>query len=344
MNGLDNGSRTESMVGIDPKCGYRCAVLDLQSAPLTDLPALHDRALTADVVRAQHRIADLDVLSDANIEQILDRHPRNKLMAFTMGSDPEHPEEWTLVDARDASGAELVQAAQRGRLWFNVLSVDANHPELGQLRDTIAEELAAALPDLVPGSVRLTLLVSSRDAMVYYHADAGPNLLLHVRGQKRLFVYPPLEPHFADPQLMEDIFAGVRIENLPYRSEFEASARDYLIDPGQLIAWPQNSPHRVVNVDSANVSLAVEFVTRRSHRRVLTWSANRFLSRTLHLPCRSTRETGPWPWLKRFGYRVARKLHIDRTIPKHVFVTDLVIDAGSATGTRRLAEPISLSF
>ena len=319
-------------------------MLDLDQRPFTDLPTMGRPAITAEVVRARHRLHELELFSDASLEQILDRHPRDQLMAFTMGSDPVRPEEWTLVDARAASGADLMRAAQTGRLWFNVLAADRNDERLAALRESIGAELATAVPDLLAESVRLTLLVSSRDAMVYYHADAGPNMLFHVRGQKQLWVYPPLNARFAARDLMEDIFAGVRIENLPYEPDFDTGAATYTIEPGQLIAWPQNAPHRVRNVDSFNVSLVAEFVTQRSRRRVLTWAANRFLSRTLHLPAHSPKELGVSPSAKRFTYRVARKVRVDRAVPKHEFVTDLRIDASSPSGVERLGETIHLAF
>ena len=86
-------------------------VLDLGERDLTDLPGLGPSVLTGKIVRVGHRLHELDLFSDESIEQILDRHPRERLMAFTMGSDPTRPEEWALVDSRAASGHDLMPSA-----------------------------------------------------------------------------------------------------------------------------------------------------------------------------------------------------------------------------------------
>jgi Cupin-like domain len=150
------------------------------------------------------------------------------------------------------------------------------------------------------GSERSTLLVSSPQAIVYYHVDAGPNLLWHIRGRKRLWVYPANNRVFVPRELMEDISASVRTENLPYTPEFDQAALVYDLEPGQVVAWPQNSPHRIQNLDTVNVSLNTEFATKQTDRRVLVNIANRFFSRRCHLRAESTTETGAWPRMKCF--------------------------------------------
>ena len=315
------------------------STLPLDRDPLTSLSAADGRVLTRAVVRGEHRLPGLDGFDDDALRSLLDHQPREHLMVFSTGGDPTVPTDWQLVDIGTADGADLLAAVRRGRFWLNVLYVDQHHPALAALRDELFAELGEVIPDLVPESARLTLLVSSPGAIVYYHLDAGPNLLLQVRGTKRIWIYPALDPKFASRTDVEDIFAGVRIENLPYSPSFDTAATPYELTPGDLLAWPQNAPHRVENGDSMNVSLAAEFVTRRSVRRQHIWLANRFLSRSLRLPFRSTRETRVGGGAKSFVYRAARKAGLERTKPEHSFDVELGLDLAAPDGLGRLDQP-----
>ncbi len=241
---------------------------ELDRAPLTSLSVTDGQILARGVVQGEHRLASLDLFDDDALRALLDDQPRDHLMVFSTGGDPTVPSDWRLVDIGAATGSDLLQAAPRGRFWLNVLYVDRHHPTMATLRDEIFAELGAVVPDLIPDSARLTLLISSPGAVVYCHLDAGPNLLMQVRGTKRIWIYPypALDPSFASQTDVEDIFAGVRIESLPYSPEFDTAAASYELTPGSLLAWPQNAPHRVENDASVNVSVAAEFVTRRNAR------------------------------------------------------------------------------
>jgi quercetin dioxygenase-like cupin family protein len=35
----------------------------------------------------------------------------------------------------------------------------------------------------------------------------------------------------------------------------------YQLEPGDVVSWPHNAPHRIENLDSLNVSLSTGFVT-----------------------------------------------------------------------------------
>jgi hypothetical protein len=157
-------------------------------------------------------------------------------------------------------------------------------------------------------------------------------------------VYPALDDRFAPRAEVEDIFAGVRIENLPFDPAFDDAATCYDLEPGRLIAWPQNAPHRICNGDSLNVSLAAEFVTTRSLRRQNVWLANRLISRKLHVPCRSIVDQGISAQIKSVGYRVARKARIDRTVPGHEYVAESRIDPGAEGGLAPLGHPVTVVY
>jgi hypothetical protein len=173
------------------------------------------------------------------------------------------------------------------------------------------DELRAQLPGFAPHACQGTLLISSPHALVYYHADAPASVLWHIRGRKRVWVYPALDPRYLRRELLEDIYAGVRHEYLPYESALDVGAAVFDLEPGQWIAWPHNAPHRVSNLDSVNVSLSTEHFTPASQRRFQVYVANRFLRTRLGWSDPSAREDGAGALAKTVVQRVARKLGLD---------------------------------
>jgi hypothetical protein len=312
--------------------------------PLTNWTASQAASLTSSVVQTSHRLAELDLFSDGSLAAVLDRLPRQRLQVFTMGTDPNRPADWTPVEVGDASGADILAAVREGRLFVNARLIDRDDREFEMLRDGLFDEIARFRQDLVPGSPSLTLLITSPRAVVYYHLDSGPNMLWHVRGQKRVFVYPAVNDFFVGRADLEDVFAGVREEFLPYRPDFDDAALTFDLEPGELIAWPQNAPHRITNSDSMNISLSGEFDTRNSFRRHLVYTANRFFSRRLHLPMHSTRETGLASATKRSAYRACRKAGLDSTQLTHDYVTRLQLDPASPGSLVTLPQPVRAAF
>ena len=234
-------------------------------------------------LKAAHRLHQLPLFEDAALVDLLDRMPRQNLFALTMGHDPARADQRRPASHEGVSGRELLEAVKRGRLWLNVTRVDSCEPAYRKLLDEVFAELSAKIPGLRVDGRKATLLISSPNAQVYYHADAAPTVLWHLRGSKRIFLYPANDERFLSRHDLEDIFAGVRTEYVPWQPEFDAHAVFYDLEPGELAAWPQNAPHRVVNHDSLNVSLSSEYFTPQSRSRARLFNANRFLRKTLRL-------------------------------------------------------------
>lgn len=260
---------------------------------------------------ATHNLHQMELFSDAALIDLLDHFPRQNLYALTMGNDPTRTEnQLALHDG--VSGAELLRAVKNGRLWLNVTRVDRADRRYRALIDQLYAQLAAQVPGFSPDFSQGTLLISSPHALVYYHADGPASVLWHIRGRKRIWVYPALDERFMKREFLEDIFAGVRHEYLPYENAYDRAAVVYDLEPGQWIAWPQNAPHRVINLDSVNVSLSTEHFTRQSRRRARVYVANRFFRTRLGLHDLSSREEGSVAAIKTAVHRLARKAGLDR--------------------------------
>ena len=91
-------------------------------------------------------------------------------------------------------------------------------------------------------------------------------MLFHLRGRKRVFVYPGDEAHLPERN-MEQVVARQTTEELPYASAFEADAQVMDLEPGEALTWPLYAPHRVENLDRFCVSLSMDFQTWGSRFR-----------------------------------------------------------------------------
>lgn len=260
---------------------------------------------------AAHNLHQSELFSDPALIDLLDSFPRQHLYALSMGTDPTRIEN-RLALHDGVSGAELLRAVKNGRLWLNVTQVDRADRRYRELIDQLYAQLAAQVPGFSPLGSRGTLLISSPRALVYYHADGPASALWHIRGRKRIWIYPALDGRYIQRELLEDIFAGVRHEYLPYQSAYDQAAVSYELGPGQWATWPQNAPHRVTNLDDVNVSLSTEHFTPQTQRRSRVYVANRFFRTRLGLQYLSAREEGPLALAKTVVHRLARKGGLDR--------------------------------
>jgi hypothetical protein len=259
-------------------------------------------------MRAGHRLHESALFADEALVELLDWMPPDRLHVYTMGDDPADHSHWRAVRYAGVSGRDLLEAVRRGRLWLNLLQVQETDHRYAVLARRAYAELAELVPDFAPTSVSATLLISSPGARVHYHADGQPNLLWHLRGRKQVWVYPALDPRFLSTRDLQRIFAGESDEFLPYRRAWDEHANVLELGPGDVAAWPQNAPHRVVNTVGLNVTLSTEHRTWASTRREHVWAANLLLSRGLHLPVSSTKESGPWAAAKATCYRAFRRI------------------------------------
>src|SRR5262245_49868923 len=284
---------------------------------------------------ARHRLHELDLFRDQELISLFDNYPRANLQAFTMGTDRSRRDDWKYIDATKASGREILDAVVRGRLWLNLLRVDLADPRYADLLKRLRDELAQRCPRL--GLLKInfgTLLVSSPQAMVYYHFDASHQALWHIRGSKRIWLYPACDDRFASQQIMEDIFSGTYDydEEIPYSPEFDKDAAVFDLQPGDVASWPHNAPHRVENLGSLNVSLSTGFITEAAERRYLIYGANRLLRRNLGLPARSTRETGIAATAKCVVYRALLRAGFVRQPERRPYSSSFQLDPKAPLG------------
>ncbi|MCH8829996.1 MAG: cupin-like domain-containing protein [Planctomycetes bacterium] len=271
----------------------------MRSPELVELPDARPRQLEEEVTKFQHRLADSGLFSDENLIRIMDDHPRDYCNVSRMGID-NSTYEWGEGDTTGLTGADLLEAVRKGRLWINVRRLMWYQPELRSLVERLYAELEQKCPQFHTSKHSANLLISSPNALVYYHLDVPQNILWHIRGRKRVWVYP-LDERTISRDLLVRTVAGERIEDLPYNAGMDEFAQVFDLQPGDVVTWPQNFPHRVENENELNVSLSTEHYTPRQLRHVRVCRANCLLRKTVGYRSRSLKTDG-------FGYAVKSSL------------------------------------
>jgi hypothetical protein len=256
---------------------------------------------------AQHRLQDLEMFRDEHLIDTLDRHPRKDLGINTMGDDPQLHHEWQEGSAGKLTAEQLFEAVSRGKVWLNLRRVMDHHSEYADVVNRLYEELEAVCPGLSTYNRSANLLISSPDAIVYYHLDCPVNMLWHIRGQKRVWAYP-LESGIVSDETIEGVLCGEKSEELEFKPEWDELAIVYDLQPGEMVTWPQHTPHRVVNTEGVNVSLSTEHMTSRAARRNNVFLANRHFRYLFGGDFRSTELKGWRPAVKEFALRAMRRL------------------------------------
>ncbi len=213
-----------------------------------------------------HSLVEQGFATDEALAAMLDRYPAELFDINLYDYDDEGQASLRTGVRGKLDGAGLLAAIQQGRLWVNLRSVETGWPELWAAAMTEFARVQAAYPGLRAVKNAGQLILSSPKARVPYHFDAAGVVLFHMRGRKRIFVYPGDEAHLAEVD-MEKVVSRQTTEELPYDRAFEADAQVIDLEPGQALTWPIYAPHRVENLDRFCVSLSMDFQTWPSRFR-----------------------------------------------------------------------------
>lgn len=294
------------------------------------------------VLVAQHRLAETGLFTDDALAHIIDTHPAADLGVSTMGVDPD-VFDWREGERNGVSGRELVQLVREGQLWINCRKMLQHHPDYARVFNGMYDEIEANKRGFQAQERTANLLISSPNAWVPYHVDMPVNMLWHIRGSKRVWVYPHFDKRFASSLVLEKVCSGEWSEDVPYDPSFDKYALVYDAQPGQLITWPQLAPHRVSNLEGLNVSLSTEHKNPRARRRINVHTANHHLRTKAGIACNSVEVDGLGAHAKQAlarAFRLAGKFagkQKEQFVYPKTFVLDL--DAPHGYRLKNNAEP-----
>ncbi len=202
----------------------------------------------------------LYLASDEALIHLLDRYPADLFDINRYAFDADGQVSLTTGARGEASGRDVLAAIRAGALWVNLRSCEDAHPglwaEVMQAFGKLQPELGAA------GARKMTgqLILSSPATRVPFHFDAAGVVLFHLRGVKRVWVYPATEA-FLPQADMEKVIMRTTTEELPYQRIMDGAAWRFDIAPGQALTWPLYAPHRVENQEGLCVSLSMDYQT-----------------------------------------------------------------------------------
>ena len=186
------------------------------------------------VLLAKHRLDETGLFSDEGLCKIIDSHPDEDFSINTMGYDATKFE-WREGDRNGVPAEKILELLKNGHFWINCRKMLKNHPDVRDAVNDIFGELEAKSPGFKAVDRSANLLISSPDALVPYHIDIPVNMLWHIRGRKRVWVYPHFDFRFVSREVVEAVCSGELSEDVPYSADWDKYATIYEPEPGEML-------------------------------------------------------------------------------------------------------------
>lgn len=213
-----------------------------------------------------HGLNAPEFTSDEALARVLEHYPAELIDINHYAFDESGQHSLKTGVRGKLSGEELILAIRNGELWVNLRNIEDGWPQLWAAASDNFADIAEAYSGLNAVKRAGQLIISSPKTRVPYHFDAAGVVLFHMRGTKRVFVYPGDEAHLPE-EAMERVVAKQTTEELPYSLDFERDATVFDLMPGEALVWPLYAPHRVENLDAFCVSLSMDYQTWESRWR-----------------------------------------------------------------------------
>jgi hypothetical protein len=255
-------------------------------------------------IRLAHGLHRSPLFSTDKLAALIENYPREQYGLVQTGAKDSR-RLWRQGEIGNLSGRQVIDAIAKGGLWLNLRDVSSVDAAYRAMLDGMFGEIAARVPGFEAPKYQAGILISSPGAQVYYHADLPGQGLIQIAGRKRVYVYPNTAP-FIKPEHLEDIALFDIEVDVPYEPWYDAHARVFDLEPGQMLNWPLNAPHRVENLDSVNVSMTVSYVNSEIRRADIVSIANGLLRHRFGRQPKSRSIRGPSFWGKAVMQKVLR--------------------------------------
>ena len=255
----------------------------MRHAIFTDFEPCHADLFGRHNVNLGHRLHESELFSDASLARLIERTPRNSYHVNTMDVTTHDPRSRREGVIDGLSGAEALEAVRKGHIWILLQQPNEIEGAYGDMLREVYAEIEERVPGFKSYKHRMSILISSPNVQVYYHADVPGQTLWQVRGTKRVYVYPNTAPFLPQANIEKIVLGEAHEISLPYAPWYDAYAEVIDLEPGRMLHWPLNCPHRIVNADCLNVSFTTEHMTDELRNAYAVNYANGILRRTLGL-------------------------------------------------------------
>ena len=181
------------------------------------------------------------------------------------------------VQHNGLSVADSIRSIEANGSWM-VLKFIEQDAVYRQLLDEILDELEPVVQARTGATIKREafIFVSSPNAVTPFHMDPEHNILMQLRGQKTMTLFPATDPELTPGALQEEFHRGAH-RNLPFRDEFAAKGQPITLTPGEGLYVPVKAPHWVQNGPATSVSLSVTWRSEWSYREADAHAFNRLL-------------------------------------------------------------------
>lgn len=306
-----------------------------KTAPIMDWTGLDIDQFSKVPLEIGHRLHTSDLFGDEALARLIDQSDRENYYVNTMDVDAHDVSTRREGETGDISGERALEALAKGHIWYLLMQPEKVDPRYGELVESIYDEIAEYVPGFDVSMKKLSILVSSPKVQVYYHCDIPGQSLWQIRGSKKVYVYPNREPYLDQPSLEKIVMNEAHEISMPYKPEFDEAATVYDLQPGKMLHWPLNAPHRIVNNDCVNVSFTTEHFTADIKRKFVVNKANGILRHRLGLSPRSQKTDGLGYWAK-YGLAGAYKVSGLQKQRRQSFKVDFTVDPEAPRGVRTI--------
>jgi len=291
------------------------------------------------IVPFNHGLQDTGLFSRKSLAKLIDNMRDLEERHYILGApdDSGGAGLWRNGSYENISGADLLKAVEKGRMWFQIQDLDIVAPEQWAATEQVFAELKETVPGFSFSNLRSSILISSPTARVLCHSDCAEVILLHIEGGKRLSLYDGDNEEYLPRSVLEGIVLRETEEDIPYKPEWDKKGFIFDLEPGQAMSWPHFWPHKVDNLAGLNISLQCEYFSDEGKRRYGVQYANGIMRRKAGIEPQSINHEGPGALLKCGVALMAKKLKVN-TSAERKLIEEFVVDLDAPGCMRDTAE------
>jgi len=299
----------------------------------------HTARFQKDMFKVKHKLSETGLFTDEALADLLDKHPKDQLDVCARDDHPVYEFKFRTGDVRDVDGKTLIEAVKNGSIWMNLRKAMNIHPEYKVVLDEMYGDLAQ-LAGQKAHHARGGILISSPTAKVPYHFDATETILWHVRGHKRMILYPATQEFLPDEAYESLMFKDTE-DYLPYNKDMDEAAKVFDLKDDEMITWPLNAPHRVENMTYC-VSVTTEYTTKESTVKNSVMYANAVLRQKFGMSPTWSSASTPEKMIKAGLGKTLRRVGVLSKL-KEIDMVTFTVDR-TAPGFIRDVEPFQRNF
>ncbi len=193
------------------------------------------------------------------------------LANIPVGIDPAE------LQSNGLSVEESIRSIEENGSWMVLKFVDQD-PLYRALLDRVLDEIEPLVAASTGAMLKREafIFVSSPGAVTPFHIDPEHNILMQLRGEKVMTVFPAADPELVPGPAQEAFHEGGH-RNLPFHDSFAAKGNPLRLTPGDALYVPVKAPHWVQNGDAMSISLSVTWRSEWSYREADAHALNRLL-------------------------------------------------------------------